>query len=148
LEGTLFLKTMKILTFDVEDWFHILEHESLRGEEVWNSLTSRLDVGVDRILELINGLKATFFCLGWAARKHPDAIKRIAACGHEIACHSDRHILVNRCSPDEFRKDTLCSIKSLEDICGKPIKAYRAPGFSISLTNLGCSRYFMSPVSA
>jgi hypothetical protein len=32
-------------------------------------------------------LKATFFVLGWVARKRPNLVLRIAGRGHEIACH-------------------------------------------------------------
>ena len=65
---------MKILTFDIEDWFHILDNPDTGTPEHWRRFPSRLSEGVDRILFTLSetGHKATFFCLGWVAEKHPD----------------------------------------------------------------------------
>ena len=40
---------MNILTFDVEDWFHILDNESTKSEKQWTSFESRLDFNMDKI---------------------------------------------------------------------------------------------------
>ena len=40
------------------------------------------------------GHHATFFVLGREAREHPELIQRLAADGHEIACHGDDHRLL------------------------------------------------------
>ena len=44
-----------------------------------------------RILELLADLPATFFIEGWNCEAYPDAIRTIAAQGHEIALHGWRH---------------------------------------------------------
>lgn len=46
-----------------------------------------------RILDTLRNYnaRATFFVLGSAARSHPELLKRIAAEGHEIGLHGDRH---------------------------------------------------------
>jgi peptidoglycan/xylan/chitin deacetylase (PgdA/CDA1 family) len=65
--------SMNVLTFDVEDWFHVLDDPS--GEDVasWSARESRIDRNVDRVLSLLvdEGVRATFFCLGWIAEQHP-----------------------------------------------------------------------------
>lgn len=125
---------LKILTFDLEEWFHILDHDATRDEEQWRSFPSRIDQNTRRILDLLEerGQRATFFCLGWIARRHPDVIKKIAAAGHEVACHSDMHRLVYEQSPDQFRSDAARAIGTLEDLTGRKIVSFRAPGFSVT----------------
>src|SRR5438874_10538550 len=48
---------------------------------------------------------ATFFVVGEMARRYPDLVREIAHRGHEIACHSNRHIPLDQQSPEEFRAD-------------------------------------------
>ncbi|HEX2968408.1 MAG TPA: polysaccharide deacetylase family protein [Bacteroidales bacterium] len=125
---------MNILTFDVEDWFHILDNDSTRTEYEWNRYESRIMPGIERIFRILkeHNTRATFFCLGWIARKHPEIVKKIDNEGYEIACHSSMHQLVYQQTPDEFRYDLKESISILEDITGKKVRSYRAPGFSIT----------------
>ena len=129
---------MNILTFDIEEWFHILDNESTKTEKQWGNFESRLEYNMDKIFKLLdeNRQDATFFCLGWVARKHPHIIKKIDELGYEIATHSDMHQLAYEFTPKEFNQDLELSIKSIEDITGKKITTYRAPGFSIKEKNL------------
>lgn len=124
---------MKILTFDIEDWFHILNHSTTRTESDWGRYPSRIHGNVSRILDLLDetGQKSTFFCLGWVGRRFPEVIRDIADRGHEIGTHSFSHQLVFEQSPSEFAEDLRLSIDTLSDIIGKPIRSYRAPGFSV-----------------
>lgn len=128
---------MNILTFDIEEWFHILDNSSTKTEMEWNNYEYRLDANMDRIFQMLeeNNQQATFFCLGWVARKFPHIIKQIANKGYEIATHSDRHQLAFEQSPAEFRADLERSIKCLEDVSDIKIKSYRAPGFSLTEEN-------------
>ena len=129
---------MKILTFDIEEWFHILDNPETQTTESWHKYDSRLRQGVDAILELLDetGQAATFFCLGWVAEKHPDVIRSIDGAGFEIASHSYAHQLAYEQSREEFREDLKRSLAVLQDITGKRIDTYRAPGFSITAENL------------
>ena len=129
---------MNILTFDIEDWFHILDNASSRSEVEWARYAPRVEANTDRILQLLSdtGTPATFFCLGWVAEQHPEVLRRIQAAGHEIASHSHRHQLIYEQSPDEFRSDLERSLRSIEDVTGVKVRAYRAPGFSITQDNL------------
>lgn len=128
---------MNILTFDIEEWFHILDNDSTRTEQEWAGYERRLEKNVNRIVELLDKrkLKATFFCLGWVAREYPWVVRNIVDQGHEIACHSDRHQLVYEQSRHEFVEDLRRSIRSIEDVTGSKIISYRAPGFSIGEEN-------------
>ena len=129
---------MKILTFDVEEWFHIMDNKSTKTEKNWTVYQDRLIANVERILNFLQKteLKATFFCLGWVARKYPNVLKRIDALGYEIGSHSHMHQLVYEQGKDEFKNDLEKSIKFIEDITGKKLHTYRAPGFSIKEENL------------
>lgn len=123
---------MNILTFDVEEWFHLLDNDSTRSEEQWKNYEVRIHDNVDRILRVLEetDTKATFFVVGWIARTYPEVVRRIAE-RYEIASHTMNHQLVWQQTPEEFRRDVDTSIKLLQDITGKPIKCFRAPGFSI-----------------
>ena len=129
---------MKILTFDIEEWFHILDNAETQSTDSWNKFDSRLRLGVDAILDLLDetGQTATFFCLGWVAEKHPAVIRSIADAGFEIASHSYGHQLAYEQSQEDFRNDLNRSLAALSDLIGKQIDTYRAPGFSITGANL------------
>jgi polysaccharide deacetylase family protein (PEP-CTERM system associated) len=128
---------MYILTFDIEEWFHILDNESTRTEEQWSCYERRLDQNMELIFELLgrNKQKATFFCLGWVAREYPHIIRRIHEHGYEIATHSYSHQLACDQNRKEFSDDVRRSIGSIEEITGEKVKAYRAPGFSFKEKN-------------
>lgn len=135
--SSFFSCVMNILTFDIEEWFHILDNASTRTEAEWSRYETRIDEGMDRIFQLLadTNSRATFFCLGWVADKHPDVIRRIDAAGYEIATHSYAHQLAYEQTPAEFQNDLVRSIKHLQDLTGKKVRSYRAPGFSIKEFN-------------
>lgn len=128
---------MNILTFDIEEWFHILDNASTRTEAEWSRYETRIYQNMDRIFQLLEetNSRATFFCLGWVADKHPDVIRRIDRAGYEVATHSYAHQLAYEQTPSQFTEDLTRSIKHLEDLTGKRVRAYRAPGFSIKAHN-------------
>ena len=79
--------------------------------------------------------KASFFVLGWIAKKYPEVVKEIKRRGFEIGSHSHMHQLAFNQNKKEFQNDVNYSIKILEDISGEKIRMFRAPGFSISENN-------------
>ena len=129
---------MRILTFDIEDWFHFLEHNSTRTETQWKDYESRVRQNTLNILQFLekHQQKATFFVIGWIAKKNPGLVKEISGAGHEIGLHSYGHQLIWQQTPEEFRQDLLRNIGILEDQLGYKIDKYRAPGFSVKLKNL------------
>lgn len=129
---------MKILTFDIEDWFHILDNDETATQDKWEKFPSRIEKNIDFILSELDQTdqKASFFCLGWVAEKYPEIIKKISSEGHHIATHSYSHQLAYNQTKEEFAEDLRKSIVILEDIIGTKIDTYRAPGFSITNKNL------------
>ena len=125
---------MNILTFDIEEWFHLLENDYSKNENDWNKFEVRIHHNMERIFRILEDThsRATFFCLGWIAKKYPEVIRQISELGYEVGCHSANHQLVHQLNPAAFREDTTSAVKRLEDILGKKITAYRAPGFSIT----------------
>lgn len=123
---------MNILTFDVEEWFHLLDFDATRTEAEWGNYEVRIYENVDRLLDILErtNTKATFFIIGWVAKTYPDVVKKIAA-KYQIGSHTMNHQLVWQQKPEEFRNDVESSVKLLQDITGQPIECFRAPGFSI-----------------
>ena len=122
---------VNIFSVDVEDYFHPTEVNEDIAQ--WPSLPSRIEVGVNRLLDLLAEHKArgTFFVLGWIADHRPRVIRQIVEAGHEIGCHSYRHSLVYSFTPAGFREDTREAVRAIEDACGVTPKLYRAPSYSI-----------------
>ena len=127
------MQAINILSIDVEEWFHPEAVHHLFEPETWDELSARVDRNVDILLELFakRNATATFFVLGWVARKYPELIKKIVEAGHEIASHGDNHQMVTKLDADTFREDLTNSIKSLEDVSGQKVYGFRAPTFSI-----------------
>lgn len=75
---------------------------------------------------------ATFFVLGWVAKKLPGLIREIHTRGHEVASHGNNHHLCTAESAESLKKDLAESRALLEDIIGSRVLGYRAPSFSIN----------------
>ncbi len=127
------------LSFDIEDWFHIVEVKAVENPSEWPRLSresSLVERYTDHILSLCDEgkTKATFFILGWIADRHPALVKRIHDAGHEIGTHSFWHRKVYELSPEEFRKDLEQSLAAIRAGAGGPvaIQGFRAPSFSIT----------------
>ena len=123
---------MNILTFDIEEWFHLLDCDATRTENEWKNYEVRIYDNVERLFRILEDThtKATFFIIGWIAKTYPDLVKRIAE-QYQIGCHTMNHQLVWQQTPEEFRADVEKGTKMLEDITGKKVECFRAPGFSI-----------------
>jgi polysaccharide deacetylase family protein (PEP-CTERM system associated) len=122
------------LTIDLEDYFHVSAYSQQVRMEDWDSYPSRVERNTDRLLELLaeRNCLATFFVLGWVAEKKPEVVARVAAAGHEIACHSMLHRSIFDLSPREFREDTRRAKAVIEQTTGKRVVGYRAPSFSVT----------------
>lgn len=125
---------MNILTFDIEDWYNC---DFISEDFHWEKYEVRIYDGVGRILDELakHNQQGTFFCLGWLAEHHPDIIKRIANEGHHVGCHSYQHELATRFTPEQFREDTYKAKSLIENVIGKEVDVFRAPGFSITENN-------------
>jgi polysaccharide deacetylase family protein (PEP-CTERM system associated) len=121
------------LSVDVEEYYHAAMFRRGTSGLRTSPFEGRVEQSVDRLLALMSEhrARATFFILGEVAALHPAMVRRIAAEGHEIGCHSDRHENVDLQTPREFRDDTRRARSRIEDALGGPVIGYRAPNFSI-----------------
>ena len=123
---------MNVLTFDIEEWY--LE-KTYFGDHA--DKYKVFDSYLDKILSKLDDrrFKGTFFCVGGMAMKFPDVVKKIDAAGHEVGCHSFKHVWLNKMTPEELNEDTRIAVDALEQCIGKKVKSYRAPAFSIGKDN-------------
>jgi polysaccharide deacetylase family protein (PEP-CTERM system associated) len=128
---------MKILTFDIEEWFHILDNKKTKTISEWSNFDSRIHFGMDLIYDIIEKTEksATFFVVGWMAEKYPEIIREISDRGFEVGSHTHLHQLAYEQDRKTFYKDVEKSIKTLEDCTGVKVTSFRAPGFSITENN-------------
>lgn len=125
---------MNILTFDIEEWFHLLDNETTQGVVQWQRYPVRIYENMDRIFSVLerHNQKATFFVIGWIAQTYPDVIKRIVANGYDIGFHTTNHELMHQLTPEAFYNDLHVGLDTLENIIGRKVESFRAPGFSLT----------------
>ena len=137
-----------IVSVDVEDWYHGPTAAARFGtrSDVTKALGSvpqperglpYLDVALELLAE--RNIRATFFWVAEYARHFPEALRRCAAAGHEIACHGLTHFpkftpatKQPNFTPAEFKARTAEARKILEDLTGKRVTGYRAPNAYIA----------------
>ena len=122
------------LSFDVEEFFHVANLRGSVSREDWDTIPSRLMVGMDRILSLLDrrGVQATMFFLGWVAERHPELVKRCVEAGHEIASHGYEHEFLFDMDPESFDKD-LARTEELLMAAGAPRPVgFRASTFTVT----------------
>ncbi len=141
----IFSSKVILLTFDVEDWFQVENLRPWMPFSSWDNLELRVERNTHHILELLDrggsvsdssGMtsspKATFFVLGWIAKRLPNLVREICQRGHEVASHGSDHQLCYSQTFTDLQRDLTDSRHLLEDIIGSPVYGYRAPSFSIS----------------
>lgn len=123
---------MNILSFDIEEWYIEQKYFGNRMAKFQD-----YDRYLNMILDLLDekSTKATFMCVGELARQYPYVVKSISEHGHEIGCHSNKHLWLTTLTPKQLREDTYSAIASLEDVYGEKVRCYRAPAFSIGDKN-------------
>ena len=123
-----------VLSFDIEDWFHMVEIDAVADPDTWPDLPSLVVEETQWIVQTLAEaeIKATFFMLGWVAERYPQLAKLIADAGHEIGTHSYWHRKVFDLTPESFRDDLKRSIDVIESASGKKVIGFRAPSFSIT----------------
>ena len=125
---------LNALSFDLEDWFHIIGIAELEDASRWDAFPSIFERYTLAILDDLDafGVTATFFTVGWIARRYPDVIREVARRGHEIGSHSDMHRTVGALGPKAFAGDLARSLDALAPCTSQPIRGFRAPSFSIT----------------
>jgi polysaccharide deacetylase family protein (PEP-CTERM system associated) len=129
---------MNAFSVDVEDYFHVEALAGVVDRASWPDREYRAEKSTHRLLELLaeQNVRATFFVLGWVAKRSPQLVRAIHAAGHEVACHGLTHQMVTKQTPELFRAETLESKARLEDGTGAPVRGYRAATYSITRESL------------
>jgi len=155
-----------ILTFDVEDWFQVENLRSVYPCQTWSSCELRVSRSTHQILDILDNTgsklitsigknslrpargeiktmpekqcspRATFFFLGWIAKRLPELVREVHFRGHEVASHGYNHTLLSHMSWTQIHQDLTSSKQLLEDITGHQVLGYRAPSFSINSKHL------------
>lgn len=131
-------ESVNAMTVDVEDYFHVAALSEFINRADWDKMELRVEENTARLLDLFAELnvRATFFVLGWVAKRTPRLIRRIHDAGHEVASHGMSHLLVYNQTPAEFTAETKESKAILEDAIGARILGYRASTYSITNKSL------------
>ena len=131
-------KIRNAMTCDVEDYFQVSAFAPYIDRDSWPTRECRVEANMERILALYEreGVRATFFTLGWIAERYPAMVRRIVEAGHELASHGYGHLRASDQRRAEFDNDIRSAKALLEDIGGQAVVGYRAPSFSIGHGNL------------
>jgi polysaccharide deacetylase family protein (PEP-CTERM system associated) len=123
-----------ILSVDVEDYFQVEAFARVVSRDEWDRWPSRVVANTHRSLDLcdLHDAKATFFVLGWVARKFPGLVREIQARGHELACHSFWHRPVCSLQPEQFREDLRMACDAIAQAAAVRPIGFRAPSWSIT----------------
>lgn len=120
------MKRYFLFSIDLEDVRLMMPNGELYKE--------RVPANTHAYLKWLNkhNFKCTFFTVGNVAEKYPSLIKEIIDEGHEIACHTNKHIPLDKLSPEEFSNDLKQNINLLLNAGAKNIEGFRAPVFSLT----------------
>jgi len=126
------------LSVDVEDYFQVQAFARYVSRDDWERWPSRVEPNTRRLLDLFEsaGATATFFTLGWVARRHPRLMRDIVARGHEVASHGMFHQMLTEQTPESFRVDARDSRALLEEVTGTRVVGFRAPSYSMNRATL------------
>ncbi len=127
-----------ILSFDIEEHFQVSGMADAVKRENWDKHDSRVVESTGSILELLGryDIKATFFILGWIAKRHPKLVELIAENGHEIASHGFDHKLIYDMPDEQLREELAETSELLESLSGQKIIGHRAPSFSLGVGDI------------
>jgi len=127
-----------MMTVDVEDYFQVEAFFGNIDRKDWDSHECRVADNTSRVLDMFaaGGTKATFFTLGWVAKRYPALIRRIVDEGHELGSHGLEHRRCDSLERPALLDDLKQSKAMLEDLSGKPVNGYRAASFSVTRRNL------------
>ena len=92
-----------------------------------------MPLATERALALCADLdaKATWFCLGDQAQRHPELLRRIASEGHAIGLHGLTHRRAFEMDRGAWRASLRDGKALLEDLTGRSVVGYRAPEWSL-----------------
>lgn len=120
------------LSIDLEAYWH---HEWLRTRIDRSRGDDRVREAVGPLLELLAGrdVRATFFVVGELIDRYPALMRRIAAAGHELACHTHTHRPLWEMTPEDLDGELTAFAASLSrHVPGQRPAGFRAPTFSLA----------------
>ncbi|HIG10451.1 MAG: XrtA system polysaccharide deacetylase [bacterium] len=122
------------LSFDVEEYFQVANLAGNFPREGWDSVPSRLDIGMGAILAALerHGAQATFFFLGWIAERHPNWVVRCLDAGHEVASHGYDHRFLWELGPGGFEADLARTERALSAAGAPAPLGFRASTFTLT----------------
>lgn len=94
-----------------------------------------------KVLDLLDrhGVRATFFCVGSRAARHPAIVREIIARGHAVENHSQRHVHTFSVSlPHQLNREIDAGQRTFEALTGDRPWFFRAPA--------GLRNLFLEPV--
>ena len=123
----------RVLTIDVEEWFHVCGDGYFSDPRRWDSFAARVEETFLRLLDRLDpgSHRATIFFLGWIARRYPDLVREAVRRGHEIGVHGDLHRRVPEMSRAEFGEDLARATERIAKAAGARPIAHRAAEWSI-----------------
>ena len=123
----------RVLTIDVEDWFHVCGDDYYSDPRRWEAFVPRVEKTFLSLLDAVGhgGHRATMFFLGWIAGRYPDLVREAARRGHEVGVHGDLHRRADEMSRAEFREDLARARDKIEKAIGVRVASYRAAEWSI-----------------
>ena len=112
------------------NWTRLPAAAERRGE-----IALTIDDGPDpdvtpAVLDLLERLqiRATFFCIGEKARRHPALCRQIVERGHDVQNHSERHRHnFSMLGPRGYRRELQSAQASLAAVTGRQPQFFRAP---------------------
>lgn len=127
---------LNALSIDLEDWFCAYNLGIDTPE--WGKCELRVVGNTRRILDLLqrHDTRATFFVLGWVARRVPELIGEIEKQGHEIATHGYSHTPLTKMTPETFETDLREALEVTRACVTQPILGFRAPSFTLTTQTL------------
>ncbi len=116
-----------VLTIGLEDYFQVGAFNRFVRRDQWYRFESRVEQTTLSTLALLeqHGAKATFFVLGWVAKRYPELIRAVAGAGHEVATKGYYHRSIRQLTPDQFRDDCRMAKSVVEDVTGREVLGYR-----------------------
>lgn len=115
-----------LFSVDLEDVRSFIDNGSRYAERVPAMTRKILD-----FLEA-HGSRTTFFVVGDVVRRYPELVREIADRGHEIACHSDAHIQLDKLDATALEQDLDKCLTALSHAGVKQVLGFRAPTFSLT----------------
>ncbi len=72
-------------------------------------------------------VKATFFVMGWAAKKYPGLIRQMIADGHAVASHTNAHWNLTKLSQKKLAYEVIMPRNEIKAVIGKAPVCLRPP---------------------